>query len=276
MNSKRLVEAIIFAAGNRISQKRVAELAELTEKQTQKLLEELQEDYDKAKNTFKITHMGEDWKFTVQDEFLPIVEKIAPDTELTRSVVETLAILAWKAPILQSDLIKVRGSSAYDHIGELEDRGFIAKDKEGRSFIIKLTPKFYEYFDIQKEKVDEMFSGYEGQETVKDEQVDEFVKKQEERKERELEELENKPTLNQIKTEEKASQDEFFTNIQKQLNDATVRSKKVIGELNEIKANSVVGELSQTQSNVQPNSDNGNESNDEFENNNDDEKSKNI
>jgi segregation and condensation protein B len=253
MDSKRLVEAIIFAAGNRISQKRVAELSGLTEKQTEKILIELQKQYDSSDSTFRITHMGEDWKFTVRDEYLAVVEKIAPDTELSRAVVETLAILAWKAPLMQSDLIKVRGSSSYDHIGELQDRGFIAKEKEGRSYIIKLTPKFYEYFDVQKERIEQMFKNYDGQENVKDEQVDEFVKKQEERRERELEELSQKPTLQQIKSDERASQDEFFTNLEKQLSDATQRSRKVIGELNEIKANSVVpadsnlGEIKTTQ-----------------------------
>ena len=229
------IEAIIFAAGNRIALARIAQLAQLPESKVEKILQNLKEKYDSDDSPFRITDMGEDWKFTVKSAYVPIVEQIAPDTELTRSVVETLAILAWKAPVLQADLIKIRGASAYDHIGELQDRGFIIKEKEGRSYIIKLTPKFFEYFDVDKSRISDMFSQYEGEEKVKEEQVDEFVKKQEARFEKELAEFEEKPSLDQIRAEEHASQKDFFDGIEKDLSEATKRSATVISELKDLK-----------------------------------------
>ena len=58
-----------------------------------------------------------------------MVRKIVTETELTRSVMETLAVIAFKYPILQSDLIKLRTNKAYDHLVELEKSGYISRQK---------------------------------------------------------------------------------------------------------------------------------------------------
>ena len=59
---------------------------------------------------------------------------------------ETLAVVAWKYPIVQSEIIKLRGSSAYEHMRELVEQGFIAKERSGRTYKVKLTKKFFNYF----------------------------------------------------------------------------------------------------------------------------------
>ena len=56
-----------------------------------------------------------------------------------------------KEPIRQSYLKELRGSNAYDHVNELLEKGLISrnKDKNGRSFNIKTTAKFKEYFKLK-------------------------------------------------------------------------------------------------------------------------------
>jgi hypothetical protein len=61
-----------------------------------------------------------------------------------------LAIIAWKSPVVQSEIVRIRSTKAYDHIEELLTKGFIMREKSGRSYLIKLTPKFFEYFDISR------------------------------------------------------------------------------------------------------------------------------
>lgn len=45
----------------------------------------------------------------------------------------------------------MRGSNAYEHVSELLEKGLISrhKDKNGRSYNIKTTPKFNEYFKLK-------------------------------------------------------------------------------------------------------------------------------
>ena len=97
----------------------------------------------------------------MREKYLPLVQKIVAETELSKTVMETLAVVAWKAPVLQSDIIRIRTNKAYDHLRELEDNGFISRAKHGRTQIIKLTDKFYSYFDMQgKEDVQKQFASF--------------------------------------------------------------------------------------------------------------------
>ena len=80
------------------------------------------------------------------------VEDLLP-AELRTAVLRTLAIIAIKKKILQSDLIILRGSSAYDHIKELIEKKFInkRKQKDGRSYWLSLSDKFFQTFAVSNE-----------------------------------------------------------------------------------------------------------------------------
>jgi hypothetical protein len=62
---------------------------------------------------------------------------------------ETLAVIAYKYPkALQSEVVDIRGGGAYEHLAELERLGFIVRMPEGRSYRVKLTERFFNYFDV--------------------------------------------------------------------------------------------------------------------------------
>ena len=65
----------------------------------------------------------------------------------------TLATIAIKKKILQSDLILLRGAGAYDHIKELLKKNFIVKrkQKDGRSYWLSLSEKFFQTFAVTDE-----------------------------------------------------------------------------------------------------------------------------
>lgn len=85
----------------------------------------------------------------VKAEHLDIVEKLCP-VDLKPAVVKTLTVIALKEPIRQTELKELR-SNAYEHIQELIEKGLISrtKDKNGRSYNLKTTPKFAEYFKLK-------------------------------------------------------------------------------------------------------------------------------
>ena len=80
------------------------------------------------------------------------VEDLLP-SELRTSELRTLATIAIKKKILQSDLILLRGSGAYDHIKELINKKFIIKrkQKDGRSYCLSLSEKFFQTFAVSNE-----------------------------------------------------------------------------------------------------------------------------
>ena len=85
-----------------------------------------------------------------KDEYMDIVEKLCP-VDISNAVLKTLTVIALKEPIRQSELKEMRGSTAYEHVQELVDKGLISrkKDKNGRSYNLKTTEKFSEYFKIK-------------------------------------------------------------------------------------------------------------------------------
>lgn len=86
----------------------------------------------------------------VRSDYMDIVEKLVP-VELKPTILRTLSVIAVKEPIRQSQIIELRGQSAYEHIQDLLQKGLISrkKDKNGRSYILKTTPKFAEYFKLK-------------------------------------------------------------------------------------------------------------------------------
>jgi gas vesicle protein len=51
----------------------------------------------------------------------------------------------------------MRGNGAYDHIKVLREMEFVTSERKGRSRLLKLTPKFFEYFDIVEQEMKEKF-----------------------------------------------------------------------------------------------------------------------
>jgi len=149
---KKQAEAVLFAAGNKIEVNEIARLCRTDTTSLKKALKELKKDYDEKGSGLMIIEEGNFWKFTVREAYMDLVQQINPHTELSKTTIETLAVIAWKAPILQSDVIKARTNKAYDHIKELVDSGFLIKQRHGRSYMLKLSQKFFEYFDLKDKK----------------------------------------------------------------------------------------------------------------------------
>ncbi|MBI2102793.1 SMC-Scp complex subunit ScpB [Candidatus Woesearchaeota archaeon] len=167
VNEKK-VEAVLFAVGKEITTERIASLCSLTVEQTEEIVLRLQQEYEGRDHSLRLTKKENGWKLTVRDEFIPLVSSIVSSTELERPLMETLAVIAWRYPIVQSDVIKLRSAAAYDHMRLLEEQGFITKEKFGRTFKIKLNKKFFEYFDLPSEEAKQAFIKLVPQEILKE------------------------------------------------------------------------------------------------------------
>jgi segregation and condensation protein B len=191
---KNKVEAILFSSGKPLSIEMIQQLVGVNDKKIiKKALEELKGEYEKKRTSLmlidEIIDNKEHVKLTVRENYMPFVSKIVADTELSKTVIETLAIIAWKAPVKQSEVITIRTNKAYDHIDELERLGFITREKSGRTFNIKLSQKFYDYFDLRnKKQLEETFEKVK-EKTEEKEKVD-FEKKEKKREEHEKEQRE--------------------------------------------------------------------------------------
>lgn len=86
------------------------------------------------------------YRMQVRHPYISKVKHLAISTDLPKSVLRTLAIIAFKQPIKQSIVVKMRGNKSYEHIARLEEEGFVKKTREGNTFILESTKKFIDYF----------------------------------------------------------------------------------------------------------------------------------
>ena len=145
---KKEIESLLFSSGKRMKEKELADLTNRSEKEVKEALESLKKDYDERDTSLVLMNSGDEWKLNVREKYMGLVTKIVADTELPFPILETLGMIAYKAPAMQADIVKSRGTNCYEHVGLLVEQGFVEKKKEGRSFKLTLTPKFFEYFDV--------------------------------------------------------------------------------------------------------------------------------
>jgi segregation and condensation protein B len=226
------VEAILFAVGKYLDEEMISQLCEIDKRNVKKSLEELKKDYDCRSTALMIVQEGNNWKINVREKYLSLVRKIVSDTELSKSIMETLAVIAWKTPVFQNEIVKIRGNKCYDHIEELVNAGFITKEKKGRSYILKTTEKFYNYFDIDQKNLQGIMN--EAKMPVTQTTLEEVNKSEENGYSREklIQALETIETRSIIHTEEdKNAQKEFLSQIHQKIEDASKRTDEVVADI---------------------------------------------
>jgi len=144
---KAFIEALLFATEG-LTLDKIKERSKIqNEEEVLRILQELQMEYEERKGGMIIVNEGNVWKMKIRDEFTHDLKDFVP-CEFPKSILETLAVIAWKMPVKQSDVVRIRGNKAYEHISKLIENGFVSGERHGKTLILKLTDKFYQYFDI--------------------------------------------------------------------------------------------------------------------------------
>lgn len=182
------IEAILFSCGRKIEAEEISKLVGINSLGSIKTaLKKIKTEYKDRKSPMMVVEEGTGWKMTVCEKYLGTVRKITPYMEFSKTLMETLAVVAWKQPIIQSDVIRIRTNKAYEHIAELEKMGFLAKEKHGRSFLLKLSQKFYDYFDLRNDvDVRNLFKHIKDTDEDEQKKVNEYSKKESDEKSDEL------------------------------------------------------------------------------------------
>jgi segregation and condensation protein B len=147
--SVKKIEAAMFISGRYLSIQELVTLTDVNPILLKKLLADLE---DKFKESgIDVIREGEKWKMDVAAEYRDVVNRLATgESEFSRAEQETLAIIAYKQPMKQSVLVKIRGNKAYDHVKRFVEIGLIVKKRAGHTSELNLSDSFYDYFHLVK------------------------------------------------------------------------------------------------------------------------------
>ncbi len=145
----RKVEAALFVAGKFLSLKELVALTDVNPLLLRDILRTLESKYKGS--GMEIIQREELWKMDVHADFVYMSNRLATgQSEFTKAEQETLAIIAYKQPMKQSVLIKIRGNKAYDHINKFVSMGLIKKKRAGHTAELNLSESFYDYFNVER------------------------------------------------------------------------------------------------------------------------------
>ena len=152
-----IIEAILFAVGEEgLSKDEIANILEIDEEKVEKELNNLQELYKDRGIELKL--LGNKYKLITKVEYKDYIKKLTDvvSNNLSKSALETLAIIAYNEPITRIQIDDIRGVNSSQMIRNLISKGFIEdigrSDLPGKPMLYKTTNHFLDYFNLSSKE----------------------------------------------------------------------------------------------------------------------------
>ncbi len=158
----RAIYAMLFASDRPLSATRLAEaLGDIDPMIVAGLLEELREKIAKESPPYSLREIAGGYQLTTNPEYAPFIRRLFQlkrKNKLSKVVLETLAIIAYRQPVTRSDVESIRGVSVSHAFGQLQDRRLIkavgVAPVPGRPRLYRTTDEFLLHFGLNS--LDEM------------------------------------------------------------------------------------------------------------------------
>jgi segregation and condensation protein B len=148
-----LIEAALYVTGKPLDLKTLGSVVGFrSEEKVKELARVLKEKYGSDGSALEVLELS-DGRFVMQlkPQYVHDVKRLATRQLLTPGPMKTLSFIAYRQPIAQSYLAKVRGNLAYSHVRELREVGLISEERLGRTKVLRTTPNFADYFNLSHE-----------------------------------------------------------------------------------------------------------------------------
>ena len=147
----RRIEAALFISGKWLSMEDLIMLTDLNPILLRQIMDKLLGKYSGDDSAMQILVKENRWKMDVKSEHVGMINKLAAgNAEFTRAEQETLAVIAYKHPIKQSVIVRIRGNKAYEHVKKFIELGLIKGKRIGHTKELSLSEEFHNYFNLGK------------------------------------------------------------------------------------------------------------------------------
>lgn len=155
-----LLEALLLSTHSPLTAGRIAELMELdTVKPVRKAIRTLNEQYESTSRAFRIEQVAGGFQILTLPQYGDALKRLHQreiDAKLTKAALETLAIVAYKQPILRADVEAIRGVACGETIRSLMEKHLVKiagrAEEPGRPILYGTTKRFLELFGLNSLK----------------------------------------------------------------------------------------------------------------------------
>lgn len=153
---RHIIESLLFASESPLSIRRMAEVLETEDLSAVKAaVDRLSDEYERRRGGFYLTAVAGGYQLRTRPEHKEWIRRLhrSSPTRLSRAAMETLAVVAYKQPVLRSDIEHIRGVDCGGVLRVLLERKIIKilgrKEMPGRPLLYGTTRKFLEMFNLK-------------------------------------------------------------------------------------------------------------------------------
>ena len=158
--ARQVLEALLFASDDPLSTERLGECAGLEDgREARAILEDLRNEYEATGRAFSLEEVAGGWQLLTRPVYAPHLARLRrrPDrAKLTGPALETLAVIAYRQPVLRTDVEKIRGVACGDMLRTLMERDLVRiagrAEEPGSPLLYGTTPRFLAEFGLRSLK----------------------------------------------------------------------------------------------------------------------------
>lgn len=155
-NIEATIEAILFASGEPLELKRIAQVLVLTEDEISPYMDKLRQRLDKPESGIKLVKLKDKYQICSKSQYAQPIREIMnlkKNLPLSQAAMEVLSIIAYNEPVTKAFIEQIRGVDCSYIVGTLCNKGLIEEkgrlELPGRPLIYATTSNFLRCFCLE-------------------------------------------------------------------------------------------------------------------------------
>lgn len=151
-----VVESLLFISGDAVSLSAIAQTIQMDKATTKAIVQTLADKYEAEQRGIRIVEYNGAYQMCTASHCFEYIRNMyrSPQRQgLTQSLLETLAIIAYKQPITKGQIEEIRGVSAEHAVAKLMEKKLVCEvgrlDAPGKPILLGTTEDFLRYFGFQ-------------------------------------------------------------------------------------------------------------------------------
>jgi segregation and condensation protein B len=149
------IEAVLVTSDRPVRGSRLSEVTGLSGADVRTAVEALNASYEQDERVFRIVTLADGWQILTQPEVAPVLAKLLAakqQSRLTQAAMETLAIIAYRQPVLRAEIEAIRGVACGEVLRGLLERRLVRiagrAEELGRPMLYGTTREFLRIFGL--------------------------------------------------------------------------------------------------------------------------------